>query len=155
MRYFPLFLIGLIAGCNPSGETMPSDTPAEVMIHDGWVRAVEDVSAGTAAYFILHNGTESDRVLIAVETEIAERAELHESRLEDGLLRMRPVDNIPVASNSSVELAPGGYHVMLLDLHQPFSTGDLVGVTLHFDDGTILDERLPVQSAAGDHTHHH
>ena len=155
MRYFLLLLIPMIAGCNPSGEPVPSDTPAEMMIQDGWVRAVEDVSGGTAAYFILHNGTESDRSLIAVEAEIADRAELHESRLEDGLLRMRPVDNIPVASNSSVELAPGGYHVMLLDLRQPLSAGDSVEIILHLDDGTILNEKLHVQSGAGDHSHHH
>lgn len=157
MRLFISLLLLAVIGCAEPREHTDHDDPmpATVMIHNGWVRPVESPALSTAAYFMLHNATESDVTLVAVESEAAGSAELHESRLEEGLMRMRPVDEIHVAAHGHVDLAPGGLHVMLLDVHRPLAAGDTVGVTLHFDDGSTLVETLTVQGEAGDHQHQH
>lgn len=166
MRILLSLLLFTTPGCGNSEESPDQagqDMPTTVMVHDGWVRAVgtttqepgDNPITSTAAYFILHNATDSDVTLVAVESSAARSAELHETRLEEGLMQMRPVDGIPVPANSHVELAPGSLHVMLVDLRRQVVLGDILEITLHFDDGSTLVESLAVRNGAEDHQHSH
>ena len=86
----------------------------------------------TAAIYVTVTSGQPDR-LIGVSTPAATMAELHQSRLEAGVMQMRAVpDGLPVTPATPIHMAPGGYHVMLMGLKGPIRQGDHVPVTLTF-----------------------
>ena len=106
--------------------------PAEVAVTEAWSRATTG-AAQTAAIYVTVTATQPDR-LTGASTPAAATAELHQSRLEGGVMEMRPVpDGLPVAPGTPIHMAPGGYHVMLMGLKQPLRLGDHVPVTLTFE----------------------
>ena len=76
----------------------------------------------------------ADTSLVAVTTPVAKVVEIHTMTHEGGVMKMRAVDAIPVAAGKTVDLSPGGYHVMLMDLAQPLKEGEKVPLTLTFAD---------------------
>jgi len=109
------------------------------------VRAVPPVSTTTAAFMQIHNAGDADRALVAASSPAARVAELHNHVDVDGVMQMRQVETIPVPAGEGVELAPGGYHLMLIDLAEPLHEGDEVALTLTFDDGQSFAVEAPVR----------
>jgi hypothetical protein len=72
----------------------------------------------------------TDLALTGVASPAAARAELHSTSVEEGVMRMRPVASIELPSKKAVKLAPGGLHIMLIDVKQPLKAGDKVPLTL-------------------------
>ncbi|HEX7127312.1 MAG TPA: copper chaperone PCu(A)C [Thermodesulfobacteriota bacterium] len=139
----------------PASAAEPS-----LVVRDAWVRATPGAAAvsshaasrgghdagATAAYLTLENrGDRADR-LVSVASPVAGRAELHESRVENGIMRMRPVEGIAVPAGGSVRLEPGGLHVMLMGLHEPIAEGRRVPLTLTFESGATLAVDAEVRS---------
>jgi copper(I)-binding protein len=97
--------------------------------------------AGTGAVFmsISNAGTEPDRI-VGVSSSAAGAVELHEMADEDGMMVMRPVEgSLEVPAGGSVELEPGGYHVMLIGLAEDLLPGDTVELTVAFERGGAVD----------------
>ncbi len=88
---------------------------AAVLVTNGYVRDTLPGQTVTAAYCEIVNPTREEAVLASVSTPVARAVEVHETRDEDGLLRMRPVPRLVVPPRSTVRLAPGGMHLMLFD----------------------------------------
>lgn len=99
-----------------------------------WSRPIPPGAPAAAGYVTITNtGTRPDRLLSATSTA-AERVEVHEMKLADGLMRMRPVPGgLALAPGQSVALAPGGYHLMLIGPKKPSVAGGQVPVTLRFE----------------------
>ncbi|NWN83888.1 MAG: copper chaperone PCu(A)C [Halomonas sp.] len=114
-------------------------------VEDIHVRAVPPVSTTTAAFMVLHNDGETERSLVGANTPGAEAAELHNHVNVDGVMQMRRVESIPVPGGERVHLAPGGYHLMLIDLAAPLHEGDKVELTLEFDGGDTRTLDVPVR----------
>ena len=76
----------------------------------------------------------ADTSLVAVASPVAKIVEVHEMKMEGGMMKMRAVDKLALPAGKTVELKPGGYHVMLMDLAQPLKEGDTVPLTLTFED---------------------
>ena len=72
----------------------------------------------------------ANNTLVSVSSPVAARAELHNTTMEEGVMKMRPVGRIELPAGKPVKLAPGGLHVMLIDLKQPLKPGDKVPLTL-------------------------
>lgn len=111
-----------------------------------WARASIGPAKTGAAYLTVFNlGEEVDR-LIAVETPAAKRAELHTHLVEDGIMKMRPVEAIEVAPGEPAVLRPGGLHVMMMGLVAPLEEGTTFPLTLTFEKAgsitieTVVDE---------------
>jgi len=99
----------------------------------------------TAAYFTLNNPTDFPDSLLSLTTEIANDAQIHESfETEDGMMGMRPVGLIPIGSKSSVELKPGGIHIMVIHPYDDIVVGDSVNFLLQFAKAGDIEVRLPV-----------
>lgn len=134
---------------------------ANVMLVDGYVRAMPTTVPNTAAYFTLMNhGPEIN--LVAVETDVAEQAQLHTLVEEGGVIKMRQQAHFTIATHGNLALAPSGDHVMLLGLKQPLQIDQKVDLTLKFDNGTeqVITLKVTKQDAAKqdgemDHHHHH
>lgn len=109
---------------------------AQVHVRDAWVRAAVPQQKATGAFMRLTSAQEA--ALIEARSPVAGAVELHEMTLVDNVMRMRAVPRIELGAGRTVELKPGGYHVMLLDLKQPLKPGDTVPLTLVFErrDGT-------------------
>lgn len=72
----------------------------------------------------------ANAVLMAVDSPLAGKAELHNMNLDGGVMRMRALERIELPAGKTVKLAPGGLHVMLFDIKQPLKEGDKVALTL-------------------------
>lgn len=131
----------------------------ELMVHDAWIRAMPPNARAVPVYLSLHNGSEKDIALTAIETPLG-RIELHQSIQQGEMMKMQRVERIEVAAHAMVKLAPMGYHGMLLDMQAPPAGGEQVALTLHFDNGETARIEAPVIAGQGEmmasgHEHHH
>lgn len=112
-----------------------------LQIASPWARATPKGSTVTAGYLTITNkGTETDR-LVGGSAEMAARLEVHETVTEDGVGRMRQVKNLEIKPGQTIELKPGGMHVMLVGLKKPISQGQTIKGTLVFEKaGTVAIE---------------
>ncbi len=116
-------LLGLPAWAETAG-TMP-------VVTDAWVSEAPPVAKNNAAYVVLQNGSVPD-ALLAVETPVAAKAEMHQMSMAGGLMRMQRLPLINLAPGQRMAFAPGGRHIMLIDMKQPLKAGDKVPLTLVF-----------------------
>lgn len=104
-----------------------------IQVEGAWARASIGTERPGVAYMTIHNnGQESDR-LIGAKTPVAKRAMVHESLMRDGVMKMRPAENIEVAPGGAVVLEPGGLHLMLTFLQKNLVEGDAFPLTLTFE----------------------
>lgn len=132
IRRFVALALGLVAAAT---MTLAGALAADgIEIQTPWTRAVPPTSKVGAGYMtVVNTGTADDR-LIAARSGIAARVEIHEMTMDAGVMRMRELkDGLAVAAGQSVELKPGGYHVMFMGLREPIKAGDVVDVTLVFE----------------------
>lgn len=109
--------------------SLPSAAVAQpVTVNDAWVRAPAPGQKVAGAYMELTSKQRS--FLVSVASPAAGAAEMHITTLDGGIMKMRPVGKIELPGGKPVKLAPGGVHVMLLDLKQPLKPGDKVSLTL-------------------------
>lgn len=144
-----------LAACSddepPLTPTPPDDATGPAMTAlDAWVRATPGDGAGqmTAAYLTLRNGGAQDERLIAVRAEGVGAVEMHETTRQGEVMQMQPVARIDVPAGGDVTLAPGGLHLMLLDLAGPLAPGDTVSLTLEFASGVALPVEAEVRPLA-------
>lgn len=141
-----------VAQSGPSGSAGAGAPAGTVTVSDAWVKA----SAGTsdpsmaAAFGVLTNNSGKDVTFTSGTTSASARTELHEMATVDGAMVMRPVDGgITVPAHGSTTLAPGGLHVMMMELKQPVQPGDVIDVTLTSTDGTKLSFTATAKEFAG------
>ena len=103
----------------------------KIKIKDAWMRPSSEKMA-TALYFIIENKSETADTLYQVDSDLAERVEIHETYSEGEMMGMRKVDFIIIEGNSSFELKPGAHHIMLMKLKKDINDGDTGEFVLHF-----------------------
>lgn len=125
-----------------------------VEIADPWARATIGQSRNTAAYMKLTNrGTEADR-LVGASTPVAGKVELHTTVRDGDVMRMRELKGVELKPGQAVAFAPGGMHVMLLDV-EPLRAGRTFTLTLEFEKAGRQDVTVTVRQgpAQGGHQH--
>lgn len=106
---------------------------AQVSVADAWVRGTVASQMGTGAFMKI-TATESAR-LVGASSPVASVVEIHEMALVDNVMRMRALDALDLPAGRTVELKPGGFHVMLMDLKRSLKEGETVPVTLLVEQG--------------------
>ena len=101
---------------------------AEVTVTEAWVRGTVPAQKATGAFMKLRSS--DDAKLVAAASPAAKIVEVHEMTMKGNVMEMRPVDALPLPAGRTVELKPGGYHVMLVDLVKPLTAGQKVPMTL-------------------------
>ena len=97
------------------------------------------VDRAGAAYMIIRSSATTDDALVKVTSPAASVVEMHQTTADpSGMMVMQPVPEIPVPADGMVALAPGGYHLMLIDLVAPLVDGTDVELTLTFRSGAVL-----------------
>lgn len=131
-------------------EHGPSVKAGDLVISQSWTRATPGGAKVAGGYLIIENkGATVDR-LVGGATPLAGRFEIHEMTMSDGVMKMHPVaGGLAIAPGKTVKLAPGGYHLMLIDLKQPLKQGEKVPVTLRFEKAGDVAISLSVQGIGG------
>jgi len=123
---------------------------AQVEVKSAWVRGTVAAQKTTGAYMELKSA--NDGRLVGVESPVAGIAEVHEMRMDKNVMRMRAVPALDLPAGKTVELRPGGYHVMLIDLKKPLKQGDSVPLRLKIQnkDQTVstVEVKAEVRDAA-------
>ena len=117
---------------------------AQVAVKDPWVRATVPQQKATGAFMQLE--TRQATRLIEARSPVAGVVEIHEMKMENNVMKMRQVDGLDVPAGKAVDLKPGGYHVMLMDLKEQMKEGASVPVTLVFEGADKKRETVEVKA---------
>ena len=115
-----------------------------------WARPTVDGQKAGGAYLKLTNAGGADRLLSA-SSEVAASVELHSMGMDGNVMRMRQVDAINLPSGQTVELKPGGFHIMFMGLKAPLKEGDTFALKLQFEKAgeVVVDVKVEQPKAAG------
>lgn len=136
---------------------------ANVTISDSWVRPTVTGQKATGAFMKIT--AKENSKLLSVSSPIAGVAEVHEMKMEKDVMKMAAIASLDLPAGKAVELKPGSYHIMLMDLKSPVEKGAKLPLTLRFQDSKggkfqvelLLDATLPTASGqpSGAAPHHH
>lgn len=135
---------------------------AQVTVKDPWVRATVSQQKATGAFMQITSA--QDARLVEARSPVAGVVEVHEMTMEKDVMKMRAVKGLDLPAGKSVELKPGGFHVMLMDLKQQMKEGDTVVLTLVVEGKdkkrSTIEVKAPVKPLAAaatttEHQHKH
>jgi len=148
------FTLALTLGLATAGNAL-----AQTTVKDPWVRATVAQQKATGLFAQLTSATGGK--LVAASSPVAGVVEIHEMKMEGDTMRMRAIAALDLPAGKAVDLKPGGYHVMLMDLKQQVKPGDTVAVTLVIEGAggkrESVEVKAPVRPLGGkdDHSGHH
>lgn len=120
----------------------------DLTILNSWARPAAEGQNGAVYLTIKNAGKEAD-TFISAESPIAEKTQIHETRNEDGIMKMRPVkDGVEIKPGSSLEFKPGGYHIMLVDLKKPLEAGAMAPLTITLAKAGAISVEIKVEKTA-------
>jgi copper(I)-binding protein len=161
----------LLSACgsdsSDSSETSAATAEAGITVDGAWARTSPMMASAGAAYMTLTSSVDDRLTGVAVDAGIAATVELHETVMAGGMtgdttgdtsgsmpvtteptMMMQPVDGIDLPAGTAVELKPGGYHIMLLDLVAPLEMGQTFTITLTFEQAGSVEVPVTVGDAA-------
>jgi len=135
-----------IAVLAAAGIAVASTASAQVAVAvaDPWVRGTVTGQKATGAFMQLKSS--ADTALVAAASPVAKIVEIHEMKVEGGMMKMNAVDRLALPAGKPVDLKPGGYHVMLMDLVKPLKDGDTVPLQLTFEDKAGKKQTVEVKA---------
>ena len=150
MKSSPILASGLLMGLAAVAADAAETAADAVAVENAYVREVPPVSRTSAAFMTLRNTGAENHAVVAARTPAAAIVELHTHLMgDDGMHRMREVEQVEVRAGGEAVLQPGGLHVMLINLTAPLKAGDQVELTLVYDDDseeTIAAEVKTIES---------
>ncbi len=157
---YPMLVSGFLAVALVSptplhAQQAPVAQADDVQVSNAWARASAGNATAGAAYVTVTGGGQPDQ-LVGANTPVAAKAEVHESFTDNGVMKMRPVSPMAIAPGKTVTFSPGGYHIMLMGLKQPLTTGQSFPLTLTFAHARPVTVDVHVQALGraapmGDH----
>jgi len=118
-----------------------------IEISHGWVRPAAQGENG-AVYFLLENHSASADELLGVSSDIAEAAEIHESKMEGDVMQMNQLMSVPIQGKTSLEFAPGGLHIMLIRLKKDLKINEEIELVLRFKNHEDITIKVPIKETA-------
>lgn len=119
---------------------------AQVAVDGAWVRTTVPAQKATGAFMRLQAAQDSK--LVSASSSAARAVEVHEMSMQHDVMKMRQVPFIALPAGKAVELKPGGYHLMLLDLNKQVKDGDTVPLTLVFEGKNGQRQTVEIQAPA-------
>ncbi|MEK7876115.1 MAG: copper chaperone PCu(A)C [Pseudomonadota bacterium] len=138
------------------GPRAPALATDAISVSKPWVRATVAGQSVAGAYMDITAW--SNAALVGAASPVAAKAELHTISMDGGVMKMRPLDKLDLPAGKTVNLKPGGYHVMLIDVRRELKAGERVPITLTVQDPHGARSTLKVDAevraaAAGGHMH--
>jgi len=123
-----------------------SQAEAQVKVNDPWVRATVPQQKATGAFMQIESP--QDTRLVEVRSPVAAVVELHQMEMTDNVMKMRSINGIDISAGKKLELKPGSYHVMLIDLKGQIKEGDIIPITLVLESKGKNRESVEVKAVA-------
>lgn len=101
---------------------------AEVTVKGSWVRGTTPAQKATGAFMEITSS--EDAAVVSASSPVAGVVEIHSMKMENGVMKMRAMPKLPLPAGEAVKLAPGGNHVMMMDLKRQMKPGESVPITL-------------------------
>lgn len=118
----------------------------DLVLKNAWARATPGGAQVGGGYLTIENTGKNADKLLGGSTPAAAKVEVHDMAMKDGVMTMRPTtQGLAIPPGKSVTLAPGGYHLMLMNLKGPLKEGGRVPVTLQFENAGKVDVVLDIQ----------
>ena len=134
LRLLPLSLLLIAGACL-----------AELEIGDGWIKHLPAAVPVRAGYLTLANRGGATRTIVGVSSDSFASVEIHRSVHAEGMMRMQRVEQLEIAPGESVQLAPGGLHLMLMQPLSPTEPGQTRYIEIEFADGSRQGLQLTVR----------
>jgi len=153
MRALAIFVLSGLATLF-AGLSIAQDAESPIQVQDAWARQAPmmppmgqmHMPGGTGAVYVtLRNTGPETETLVGASSDAAESAELHETLREGDVMRMRPVAKLEVPAGGVLEMKPGGFHLMLINLKHALRPGERIHVTLTFDHAAPLTVEVPIR----------
>lgn len=164
----------LFAACSQDAGPAPTNGPSEpataadaksvvggIDVIDPWIAVPPNGARVAAGYMTIRNAASEEDTLVSASSSVAAYVEIHEMGMEGGMMRMRALKQVEAPAEGVVALAPGGLHLMLIDVRTPLKSGDTVPLTLMFERAgmvevvaSVRDRRVANKNAGGGHTGH-
>jgi len=147
----------LLAFASAAASAQPEQA-ATLSISNPWTRATPPKAAAAGGFVTIENSGEAPDRLVGAASPIAGRAEIHEMRMDNGTMIMRPAEGgIEIPAGGTATLAPGGLHIMFMELKESLVEGDTVPVVLNFETAGDVEVSFSVEAigARGPGGHEH
>ena len=118
-----------------------------IKIENAYVRATAPGQPAAGAFMKIDNSGAADQ-LVSASSPAAGEVQLHQMSMEGNVMKMGQVKDIAVPANGSVDLKPGGYHIMLMNIKAPLKVGETVPVKLKFAKAGEVEVKLPVNAVS-------
>jgi copper(I)-binding protein len=145
-QIFCVLTVALALSCLAASPARSQEVKAgDLVITQAWSRATPNGAKAGGGYLTIENKGSSPDKLLRGDADLAGAVQVHEMSIENGVMKMRPLENgLTIEPGTTVKLAPGGYHLMLLDLKGP-KQGDRLAITLEFEKAGKVMVSLDVQ----------
>ena len=151
LRSLLLFLVLTVLNSVTSAEDFQAGS---IHIRDPFSSALPPISKNGAVYLTLTNHGHLSDQFIGATTPIAEYAEIHTHRMEDGMMKMRKVDQVELPPNEEVAFATSGNHIMLIGLSQTLKVGERFSLMLHFKEAGQIMVKVIIEAAGATSASH-
>jgi len=147
MKTLALCLTALVAvALVPACAKEKDKTDCMPVVRDGWIRLVPGGMPMQAGFGRIENACAMPATLVGARSAAHASAELHETKVVDGVSRMRAVPELRIAPQDAAVLKPGGLHLMLMDPRAPLKPGSKVAIEFPMQDGRVLRGEFEVRA---------
>ena len=133
--------LAALTGCGGG----PGNDRAQIEASEAWARATAPGQDTGGIFLDIRNRGDAEDRLVGASTPAAQSVQFHDMTMDGGVMRMRRKDAVNIPSRGSVELAPGGTHLMLVGLKAPLKAGTTIAVSLQFDKAGRTDVTVKVR----------
>lgn len=116
---------------------------AELDVRDPWIKNLPSSVPVRAGYMTIHNPQSIAVSIVSLRSDAFASIEIHQTIEQDGMMSMEQVPSLKIEPNSSVQLAPGGLHLMMMNPSEPTQPGDQLEIVIVLDDGS--EQRVEMQ----------
>jgi copper(I)-binding protein len=149
-----LLIAAFLLSCSSNMAIAAEDST--INVHQAWARTTAPGQDVGAVYLMIVS--KKDTSLVSVKADIAEHAQIHSMTMDNGIMKMRELESLPIPAGKMVNLSPGGIHLMLVGLKKPLKAGEKIALTLEFKDtagkSSSVNITAPIQNEASEHDHH-
>ncbi len=124
---------------------LPGSAVAELDIHDAWIKNLPPAVPVRAGYMTIRNTQAHAVSIIAIRSDAFASVEIHRTIAQDGMMRMESVPTLVIEPDSSVQLAPGGLHLMMMNPAESTKPGDVLKIVIELDDGSAQSLTMTVK----------
>jgi copper(I)-binding protein len=129
------------------GHTGPAHAAGPISIENGWSRATAAAQTVGGGFMTIVNAGKTDDRLISATSPVAAEVQIHDMKMEDGVMRMRQLaDGLAVPAGARVELKPRSLHLMFMQLKAPLAAGQSFPVTLKFEKAGAVTTQFRVEA---------